>query len=300
MQSDPRAGVLIAAKELAGLVQDDSDLVILAVRNPLPGSGARFDRDARIPGAIDIDLPSELAGPQSGHSGARPLPAIADLQRHARRWGIRQSSPVVVYDHDRCLQAGRAWWVLRWAGIADVRMLDGGFAMWQAAGLPVSHEPGRREAGGREAGGREAGRREPGDVTLSAGHLAVLDADQAARLARESVLLDSRIRANYIGGQVAPGHPARGHIPGAISAPAADNLTDYGTFADAPTLRALYGALGADGTRELGVYCGVGISATHDIAALATIGITAALFVGSWSAWSSDPARPVVIGAKPE
>lgn len=258
--------------------------MILAVRNPTPGSGARFDRDARIPGAIDIDLPSELAGKQSGHSGARPLPAIADLQRDARRWGLRRSSRVVVYDHDRCLQAGRAWWVLRWAGIADVRMLDGGFAMWQAAGLPVSHEPGRRE---------------PGDVTLSAGHLAVLDADQAARLARGSVLLDSRIRANYIGGQVAAGQPARGHIPGAISAPAADNLTDNGTFADAPTLRALYGALGADGTRELGVYCGVGISATHDIAALATIGIPAALFVGSWSAWSSDPTRPVVIGATP-
>ncbi len=285
IQSDPRASILIGAPELGRLIDARSDLVILAVRNPTPGSGVSFDREARIPGAIDIDLPRELAGPQSGHSGARPLPAIPDLERHARRWGIRQASPVVVYDHDRCLQAARAWWVLKWAGIADVRMLDGGFAMWLAAGLPISHQAGRRAAG---------------DVTLSAGHLAVLDADQAAALARDSVLLDSRIRANYIGGKVAPGLPARGHIPGAISAPAADNLTDYGTFADAPTLRALYGALGADGTRRTGVYCGVGISAAHDIAALATIGIAAALFPGSWSAWSSDPDRPVVIGATPD
>ena len=285
MPIDQRARILISAEELARLSRERSDLVILAVRNPTPGSGVTFERDARIPGAVDIDLPSELAGPQAGHSGARPLPAIAALQASARRWGIGRSSAVVVYDHDRCLQAGRAWWVLRWAGIADVRMLDGGFATWAAAGLPTT---------------TRAETRAPGDVTLSPGHLPLLDADQAAKLARDSVLLDSRIRANYIGGQVAADQPARGHIPGAISAPAADNLTDFGTFADAPTLRALYGALGADGTRPVGVYCGVGISATHDIAALAMIGIEAALFTGSWSAWSSDRDRPVVIGAKPE
>ncbi len=168
-QSDARARVLIGAQELAGLIGERSELVILAVRNPVPGTAVSHAQDPRIPGAVDIDLPSELAGPQSGHSGARPLPAIAALQDNARRWGLRRSSSVVVYDHDRCLQAGRAWWVLKWAGITDVRMLDGGFAQWLAAGLPISHHVEKRP---------------PGDVVLSAGHLPVLDADQAARLAR--------------------------------------------------------------------------------------------------------------------
>jgi thiosulfate/3-mercaptopyruvate sulfurtransferase len=164
-------------------------------------------------------------------------------------------------------------------------MLDGGFTSWCAAGLTTNRTPGSNP---------------PGDIELSGGHLPVIDGDQAAALARSGVLLDSRIRPNYIGGRVAPGNPARGHIPGAISAPAADNLGDPGTFTDNDTLSTLYAALGADGSKPIGVYCGVGISATHDIAALAMLGLDAALFPGSWSAWASDPTRPVIIGAKPE
>jgi len=113
------------------------------------------------------------------------------------------------------------------------------------------------------------------------------------------VLLDSRIRPNYIGAAVPPGTPPRGHIPGALSAPAADNLTEPGPFAEAETLRHLYAALGADGSRPVGVYCGAGISAALDVAALATLGIEAAMYPGSWSAWSADPARPVMVGGVP-
>jgi thiosulfate/3-mercaptopyruvate sulfurtransferase len=191
---------------------------------------------------------------------------------------------VVVYDHDRGLVAGRAWWVLRWAGVADVRLLDGGFAAWREAGLPVT---------------RQAPRPDRGDVALSAGHLPVLDADAAAAMARQGVLLDSRIRPNYIGGPVPPGQPPRGHIPGALPAPAADNLLESGRVAEAQTLRHLYAALGADGARPLGVYCGAGISAAFCVAALASIGIPAAMYPGSWSAWSADPARPVMVGGVP-
>ncbi|PWS34872.1 sulfurtransferase [Falsiroseomonas bella] len=254
---------------------------ILAIRNP------RGDERTtpRIPGAVDVDLPSELAAPGGGTRGSRPLPEIAELQRHARGWGLRQGQSVIVYDHDRGLVAGRAWWVLRWAGIADVRMLDGGFPAWVAAGLPVVHR---------------APAPQPGDVVLSAGHLPVLDEDGSLAMARSGVLLDSRVRPNYIGGAVPPGAPARGHIPGALSAPAADNFTEPGPFADAATLRHLYAALGADGTRPVGVYCGAGISAAVNVAALASLGIEAAMYPGSWSAWSADPARPVVVGGRPE
>ncbi len=127
----------------------------------------------------------------------------------------------------------------------------------------------------------------------------VLDADAAAAIARDGVLLDTRIRGNYIGGAVGPGEAPRGHIPGSVSAPAADALTEAGSFLDGATLRHLFAALGADGTRAVGVTCGAGISAAHGIAALASIGIDAALYPGSWSAWSADPVRPVVVGAMP-
>jgi thiosulfate/3-mercaptopyruvate sulfurtransferase len=174
--------------------------------------------------------------------------------------------------------------VLRWAGIADVRVLDGGLPAWIAAGLPVAHAPGRPA---------------PSTIELSPGHMPELDADGALALARSGVLLDARIRPNYIGGTSAPGQPPRGHIPGALSVPAPDNLTDPGHFTDDETLAEMYRALGADGTRAVGVYCGAGMSAAVTVLALAAIGIEAAMYVGSWSAWVGDPARPVATGAIP-
>jgi thiosulfate/3-mercaptopyruvate sulfurtransferase len=275
-----RARVLAEPAALAALAALDG-AAVLAVRNPRLAEHAAWPR---IPGAVDVDLPGELAAPGGGLAGSRPLPAIADLQRAARGWGLRQGQPVVVYDHDRGLSAARGWWVLRWAGIADVRLLDGGFAAWVGAGLPVVHRHPAPAAG---------------DVLLSAGHLGVLDADAAAALARSGVLLDSRVRPNYIGGAVAEGAPKRGHIPGALSAPAADNFLEAGPFTDAATLRHLYAALGADGSLPVGVYCGAGISAAVNVAALASIGIEAAMYPGSWSAWSADPQRPVVVGGRP-
>jgi len=277
----PRDTVFITATALGERLAAGAPLSILAVRNP---RAPEHDAMPRIPGAVDVDLPSELASPGGGTRGSRPLPAIESLTRHARRWGLRKGGTVVLYDQDRCLTAARGWWVLRWAGLAKVLLLDGGFPAWRAAGLPVATSPGAPGAG---------------DVDLSAGHMPVLDMEGAAALARAGVLLDTRIRGNYIGGGVAPGHAPRGHIPGSVSAPAADALTEAGTFLEAETLRHLFAGLGADGSRPLGVTCGAGISAAHGVAALASIGVTAAMFPGSWAAWSAGPARPVVIGAAP-
>lgn len=275
--TDPRDRVFVTAASLGALLESGAPVAILAVHNgdaPAP----------RIPGAVDVHLPTELASPGGGTRGSRPLPAIEDLQRNARRWGLRADATVVLYDHDRNLVAARGWWVLRWAGLRDVRLLDGGFAAWRAAGLPVADRPGTPA---------------PSDIVLSPGHMKALDVDGAAALARSGLLLDSRIRGNYIGGAVSPGEPPRGHIPGSVSAPAADALTEAGTFLDAATLRHLYAALGADGSQPVGVTCGAGISAAHSVAVLASIGIEAAMFPGSWSAWSADPARPVVVGGSP-
>lgn len=279
-----RAAVLIEATELARAIDAGRSVVVIAVRAPDVEPVGPWDSLPRIPGAVDAQLASDFAGPGGGLAGSRPLPTVERLQQSVRRLGLRADSDVVVYDHDGGLQAARAWWVLRWAGVDRVRLLDGGFAAWAAAGLPTTNESVDPS---------------PGDFIVRAGQMPELDADEAQRLARSGLLLDSRIAANYAGGESAPGEPARGHIPGAISVPAAANLDDTGRFLDADRLRRLYAGAGVDGTSPLGVYCGAGVSAAHDLIALASIGIDAPMYVGSWSAWSADSSRPVARGPAP-
>jgi thiosulfate/3-mercaptopyruvate sulfurtransferase len=279
-----RRAVFVTASELAVLQAGATPPVVLAVWAAETDSAVPRAGRPRIPGALDTDLATEFASAGGGLKGSRPLPDIADLQRNARRWGIDADSTVVVYDIDGALQASRAWWTLRWAGVARVLLLDGGFDAWQAAGLPVADR---------------APEPAPGNVTLSAGHMPQLTAGEAIALARSGVLLDTRIAPNYAGGPVAPGEPARGHIPGAVSVPAAANLGPDRAFLGATGLAALYDAAGVEVGRPVGIYCGAGVSAAHAVAALATLGITAPMYVGSWSAYSADPARPVATGTLP-
>ncbi|TKT74341.1 rhodanese-like domain-containing protein [Aquamicrobium sp. LC103] len=283
--TDPiRSTVLVTPAELRAMMDEERDLVILAVQSINPYTGADSIRTIRVPGAIDTEAYSDFQSPSSPERGARPLPDIVDLQTKARRWGLRPEATIVVYDSDRSMVAARAWWVLRWAGLPDVRVLDGGMPAWIAAGLPVDETPGVAI---------------PSQIVLSPGHMPELNADTALALAGDGVLLDARIRPNYVGGPTTAGMPARGHIPGAVSAPAPDNVTDYGNFADSVALKGIYEALGVDGTKPVGVYCGAGMSAAHSVLALAAIGVEASLYVGSWSQWAADAARQVVRGGRP-
>lgn len=283
--TDPvRSAVLLTPAQLKAVLDEGRDLIILAVQSINPYTGADSIRDRRVPGAIDTEAYTDFQSPSSTERGARPLPDIGNLQVKARRWGLRPEATIVVYDSDRGMVAARAWWVLRWAGLPDVRVLDGGMPAWLAAGLPVDTTPGLVV---------------PSLIELTPGHMPELDADAALALADNGVLLDARIRPNYVGAPTPEGVPARGHIPGALSAPAPDNVTDYGNFADSVALHAMYEALGADGSKPVGVYCGAGMSAAHTVLALAAIGVDAQLYVGSWSQWAADPARPVVRGGRP-
>jgi thiosulfate/3-mercaptopyruvate sulfurtransferase len=120
----------------------------------------------------------------------------------------------------------------------------------------------------------------------------VLDIDAAARMPTTGLLLDARAGERYRG-EVEPLDPRAGHIPGALSAPTAENLAADGTFLGREALRARFSALGIQAGGDVGVYCGSGVSAAHEIAALELAGFSAALYPGSWSQWSSDPQRPV-------
>ena len=127
----------------------------------------------------------------------------------------------------------------------------------------------------------------------------VLTIDEAAALpASGGILLDARAGERYRG-EVEPIDRVGGHIPGAVSAPTTDNVGADGRFLPAEDLRDHFKSLGASDGTQVGVYCGSGVSGAHEVLALAVAGIPAALYVGSWSEWSSDPSRPVAVGPDP-
>ena len=275
-----RTDVIVDALGLAEALAGDEPPVLLDVRWAL-GQKDGHERylAGHLPGAVFVDLDTELAAPASPQHGRHPLPDVAALEASARRWGVSAERPVVAYDAVGGTSAARVWWLLRWAGLTDVRLLDGGLGAWSAAGLPL------------EAGSVTP---EPGDVVLVRGALATIGADDAAGWTGS--LLDARAAERYAG-EVEPVDPQAGHIPGAVSAPTASNLDADGTFLAADALRDRFRALGAAAGAPVAVYCGSGVTAAHEVAALASVGIEAALYPGSWSQWSSDESRPVATGS---
>lgn len=283
-----RARVFVGPAELAGILEADKPVTLLDVRWALGRSDGRETyQGGHVPGAVFVDLETELAGPASPATGRHPLPTLESLQDSARSWGVRSGVPVVVYDAVGGLSAARAWWLLRWAGLTDVRILDGGLAAWIARG------------GSLESGDVVAAESQ---VVLDGGHLPVLDADDAAALAADGVLLDARAGERFRG-DVEPVDPRAGHIPGARSAPTGESLGPDGRLLPARELFTRFADVGvrsgdadpASGVR-IGVYCGSGVTASHEVAVLAGLGIDAALYPGSWSQWSNDPDRPVATG----
>lgn len=274
--------ILISATELAEQLPRP-DLHVLDVRwTVLNPDGRDGYLAGHIPGAVFVDLDTELSDHSVTGRGRHPLPSAAALQDCARRWGLNPGDTVVVYDDWSAQAASRAWWLLRAAGMTNVLLLDGGWSAWQKAGLPT------------ETGDVEPA---PGTVTITdLNGLPVTDADgvAAAAGAPDHVLLDARAAARYRGDEE-PLDPRAGHIPGAVSAPTAQNLTADGTFLPAADLQARFAGVGAD-DKPVTVYCGSGVTATHQIAALAIAGYDGTLFPGSWSEWSNDPQRPVATG----
>ncbi len=282
------SGPLIDTAALAGLLAGADRPVLLDVRWRLGGPpGAASYRAGHVPGATFTDLDTDLADPP-GAAGRHPLPAAARFQAAMRRAGVSAGTAVVVYDDVAGTVAARAWWLLRYFGHRRASILDGGFPAWVAAGKPVgTAEPPAAAAG---------------DFTAVPGGMPVLDAAAAAVLARSGVLLDARAADRYRG-ESEPVDRVAGHIPGALSAPAADNLTADGRLLPASQLRARFARLGACAPAAgnghapaVGAYCGSGVTAAHEVLALELAGIPAALYVGSWSGWVADPGRPVATG----
>ena len=282
------ASPLMSAQRLAEL--PEAELVILDVRWRLGGPPGRADYDAaHIPGAVFVDLDTELADPP-GPGGRHPLPDPARLQAVLRRAGVRADMSVVAYDDGNGAVAARAWWLLRWAGMpaSRVAVLDGGWAAWVADGRPTTAEPAQPAAG---------------DVVVRPGAMPVLDADEVAALARSGVLLDARAAPRYRG-ETEPVDPKAGHIPGARNLPATEITGPDGRVRAPAELAEQFAARGAAGATPVAAYCGSGVHAAALVLAAEHAGLRSpddpvALFPGSWSQWSSDPSRPVATGVDP-
>jgi thiosulfate/3-mercaptopyruvate sulfurtransferase len=276
-----RDEVLITATELAQRLDADEPLTILDVRWQLtePDGRATYQR-GHLPGAVYVSLEDELSDHSVARRGRHPLPSGRSVQAAARRWGVRNGVPVVVYDDWNRAGSARAWWVLTAAGLPDVRILDGGLSAW---------------TGPLETGTVAAA--SPGDVTVShddlyAGARPTLTAEQAAAA---DILLDARAPERFRG-DVEPVDPVAGHIQGARNVPSTGLLSDDGRFL---LDGALIDRIGDVDGPVTGVYCGSGVTASVVLAALATVGLDAALYPGSWSEWSSDSTRPVARGSDP-
>ncbi|OUC96032.1 sulfurtransferase [Streptomyces swartbergensis] len=279
---------IISASDLASDLTGANPPVLLDVRWQLtapkatgepPYDGRAAYEAGHLPGAVFVDLDRELAS-EPGKGGRHPLPDLARFGAAMRRAGVSSGTPVVVYDGGQGWAAARAWWLLRWTGHPDVRVLDGGLPAWEGPLEKTVPQPAE------------------GDFVPEAGAAGLLDADAAAELARSGVLLDARAAERYRG-EVEPIDPVAGHIPGAVSAPTTENVGADGCFLPAEELRTRFEGLGVTEDARVGVYCGSGVSAAHEVLALAVAGIPAELYVGSWSEWSSDPDRPVAVGPDP-
>ncbi|HTP22261.1 MAG TPA: sulfurtransferase [Solirubrobacteraceae bacterium] len=267
---------LITASEL----HDAPRPALLDVRWELGGPPGRdLYLDGHIPGAVFVDLDTALAGPP-GAGGRHPLPD-ADTFAHAMRAaGVSADRPVVVYDAGNSIAAARAWWLLRYFGHSDVRVLDGGFSGWLAAGFAIERAVTSPEAG---------------DFVARPGGMPLLDAESAATVARDGVLLDARAPERFRG-EREPVDPVAGHIPGAVNLPAPELAGGSGRFLDADALGERFAEAGVRAGEPIGAYCGSGVAAAFEVLALSLAGIPSALYVGSWSDWITDPGRPLATG----
>lgn len=259
--------------------QDSDALVLVDVRWYLDGrSGHDAYRAGHIPGAVFVDLDSDLAAPADAIRGRHPLPTPEDFAAALGRAGVGDSTPVVAYDDTGGGSAARLVWMLRVLG-CPAALLDGGLPAWDgtvATGDETQPETTR------------TARSWPSDRFLDTATVHALLDDPTA------LLVDARARGRYTGQEPASVDPRPGHVPGAHNAPWQDLLDTSGELGSPERVRNRFTALGIpDDGRSPIAYCGSGVSACLDLIAMEHAGLPAGrLYVGSWSAWGADRSLP--------
>lgn len=278
--------ILISATQLQAMLHEP-DVVVFDVRHDLMNHrlGRQQYMQAHIPGAYFLDNEAELVGAKTGQNGRHPLPNLEALAHLMLQYQVTPQTRVVVYDDSQGHMAARTWWLLRWAGVSQVMLLDGGWQAWlEAGGLIDSHIalPPVLEKHHKMTV-------VPQQATVTAEQ--ILEHLTQARF----TLIDARAAERYRG-EKEPIDAVAGHVPGALNRPTTANLQAGGTFKPAEQLRVEFQELLGDTAIDSVVcYCGSGITACHNLFALELAGLSGAkLYPGSWSEWIADPSRPRV------
>lgn len=227
-----------------------------------PNHGKARYSEGHIPGAIFVDLDTDLSAPEG--DGRHPLPAPDVFAETLGRLGIEPGTEVVVYDDMAGAVAGRMWWMLRSIGHSTSRLLDGGLRSWTEEGLPL-----------------ETGERSP-EATLYPpveGFKGVVRHDEL----EHRTVVDVRANERYTG-KTEPIDPKAGHIPGAINIPLADSLDARRRFRPSSPLQELFSDVGESPVLS----CGSGVNACHTALALTLAGRPMPdIYIGSFSDWST-------------
>lgn len=272
---------LVSVPDLRDAVYHGKKMTLLASHwAPGEGAGYRIFESQHIPTALFCDPSMALSGIPGSQVGRNPLPSLSYLQQWFDKWGIEQDRPVVVYDEGRGLFAARAWWILRWAGLEKVSLLNGGLAAWEDEGHPVVGGPGNFSS--------------PGGTRVAPGQVPCASIDDVRN--HQGVLVDAREPRRYAGQREILDLKA-GHIPGAINVPVRDLCHDDHTLRSPEEIRTRFAEEGITSGEDVIVYSGSGNHSSLALLAMESAGLTgAAHYVGGWSQWSANPANPVEHG----
>ena len=267
---------LINPAQLAALLNRDSNTpIIIDCRFSLADTneGERLYRKSHITGAYYLHLDRDLSGAKNRHGGRHPLPDPAVLATRLRELGINRDTLIVAYDDNRLAFSSRLWWLLRYLGHDQIKVLDGGFQAWRDAGLSVNDTlPATPSSGNFNAQAKP-------EMVVD------IDAVKALQLSTDTALIDAREEARYLGLEE-PIDPVAGHIEGAVNYPWQQVTDGQGKFIETEQQRARWQDV--LNHRQLTVYCGSGVTACVNLLALAELGREdAKLYAGSWSDWCS-------------
>jgi thiosulfate/3-mercaptopyruvate sulfurtransferase len=279
--------LLIEAAELKKDLESGKEFLLFDCRSDLtnPKAGYESYLDGHIPSAIYVDIDHDLASEKNGQNGRHPLPAIEQWIKTCASLGITKDSNIVIYDNHSCMYAVRMWWMLRATGHKHVRLINGGYGSWLAAGFTGEKTDNQRLNTPAATSG----------MTVAAFKDALLASDLLQNLSsKKFVILDAR-SSDRFRGENETLDPVGGHIPGAINRFFKNNLAANGQFKSADVLaKEFRDLLGETPSESIIHQCGSGITACHNMFAMELAGMNSSMiYPGSWSEWCADPARPI-------
>lgn len=260
--------LVVQAEDL--IKQPNANRLFIEVRlGTEPEEEHRKYRECHIFGAVYAQIRDVFASPPSATSGNLPLPSLTDLQAQLQRWSVDNHTEIILYGPSPAL-AARGGWVLRWAGLTNVKLLDGGLKSWVEAGGPVAQGDFTPKV-----------KRGSSTLALSEGNMPSITVSEVEKLSGEFILIDARDEASFYSGR----------IPKAVNLPASEQWSPSTRLRTIDEINTLYARIGVKENAKIVVYCGGGVLSALEVLTLQALGKQAQLFVGSWSQWNKCPRR---------